>query len=85
VLDRAAGLLKIAAQGVLPEGRCREDARFRAMALVTSEDGMRAAQQPANTAQLKLIGELAAALEAMAAKAAPTETDGGEAKSGEAA
>ncbi len=85
VLDRAAGLLKIAAQGVLPEGRCREDARFRAMALVTSEEGMRAAQQPANAAQLKLIGELAAALEAMAAKTAPAAGEDDEAKSGEAA
>ena len=38
-LDRATALLTLAAQGLVPAGRCTEDAKARAMRLVASEMG----------------------------------------------
>jgi hypothetical protein len=61
-LDRAAALLKLASQGVLPSGRCSQDAQARAMRLLAGEMGRSESADPANTAKLKDIQALMAGL-----------------------
>lgn len=61
-LDRASALLKLAAQGVLPSGRCSQDAQARAMRLVAGEAGRAEAADPANKAKLQSIQALMASL-----------------------
>ncbi|MEQ8406593.1 MAG: hypothetical protein RKE49_15990 [Oceanicaulis sp.] len=67
VLDRAAALLKLAAQGVLTSGRCSQDAQARAMRLLAGEMGRAESADPANTAKLKAIQALMAGLRPKAA------------------
>ena len=64
-LDSARALLKLAASGVLPQGQCTEDAKSRALRLISSEMGRKAAAQPENRDVLTeiqgLMGQLQAA------------------------
>lgn len=57
-LTRAGALLKLAAQGVLPQGRCLHDAHARAMRLVASEMGRKEAASEAGSAKLNELQEL---------------------------
>ncbi|XBQ17436.1 MAG: hypothetical protein ABL308_06025 [Oceanicaulis sp.] len=61
-LDRASALLKLAAGGVLPTGRCLQDAQARAMRLLAGEMGRGESAEPANKAKLKDIQQLMAQL-----------------------
>jgi hypothetical protein len=61
-LDRAAGLLKLVAEGVLPRGRCSEDAKAHALRLFSSEEGQAAAGETQNMAQLQTIQALMATI-----------------------
>lgn len=61
-LDRAAALLKLANGGVLPSGRCSQDAQARAMRLLAGEMGRAESADPANAGKLKDIQALMAAL-----------------------
>jgi len=70
-LDRAGALLKLAAQGVLPSGRCSQDAQARAMRLVAGEAGRAECNDPANTAKLQTIQTLMASLRPPAVEEAP--------------
>lgn len=59
-LDRAAGLLRLAAQDILPVGRCQQDAQARAMRLLSSEMGRAEARAESGPAKLhELQGLLA--------------------------
>lgn len=68
-LDRAAALLKLAGGGVLPNGRCSQDAQARAMRLLAGEMGRAEAADPANTAKLKDLQTLMAGLRPAAPEA----------------
>lgn len=57
-LDRTAALLKLAASGVLPVGRCRQDAQARAMRLLASQMGRHESAQPDAGAKLSAIRNL---------------------------
>lgn len=61
-LDSARALLKLAASGVLPQGRCCEDAKARALRLIGGQMGRAAAAQPENRAVLTEIQGLMATL-----------------------
>ncbi len=63
-LESARALLKLAASGVLPVGRCCEDAKSRALRLIGGEMGRRAAAQPENRDVLTDIQGLMAQLQA---------------------
>ncbi|KAA5803898.1 hypothetical protein F1654_08870 [Alkalicaulis satelles] len=63
-LDRAAALLKLAASGVLPLGRCRQDAQGRAMRALSSEMGRTEAASPDARPKLAQIQSLLAGGEA---------------------
>jgi len=60
VLDRAVALLKLAATGVLPEGRCCSDAMGRAERLLQSEDGRQAASEPGGQHKMMQVQQLMA-------------------------
>jgi hypothetical protein len=64
-IDTAHSLLKLAASGVLPIGRCTEDAKLRALRLLSSEMGKAAAKDTTNRAVLTeiqcLMGQIEAA------------------------
>lgn len=62
VLNRCGALLKLAAQGVLPQGRCMADAQSRTMRLLASEMGRKEAQAPEANAKLEEIQTLLAEL-----------------------
>lgn len=71
-LDRAAGLLRLAAQDILPVGRCRQDAQARAMRLLSSEMGRNEARAETGPAKLQELQGLLAHIQASpAAPAAP--------------
>lgn len=57
-LDRSVALLKLAASGLLPEGRCRQDAQSRAMRLLASQMGRQESAQPDASAKLSAIKSL---------------------------
>lgn len=57
-LTRAGALLKLAAQGVLPQGRCLTDAHARAMRLLASEMGRKEAASDEASAKLMEIQDL---------------------------
>jgi len=57
-LDRAIALLKLAASGVLPVGRCRQDAQARAMRLLASQMGRQESAQPDASVKLSAIKDL---------------------------
>lgn len=61
-LDQARALLKLAAGGVLPAGRCSADAKARAMRLLSAPAARQAAGQPENRAAVTEIHHLVAAL-----------------------
>ncbi|TGY89213.1 hypothetical protein E5163_08835 [Marinicauda algicola] len=61
-LSRAGALLKLAAQGMLPQGRCMSDAQARAMRLLSSEMGRREAAMPESAQKLQEIQALMADL-----------------------
>lgn len=63
-LEQASALLKLAASGVLPLGRCRQDAQARAMRVLSSEAGRAEAVKPENRAALN---DIQAALARLAA------------------
>jgi len=63
-LDSARALLKLAASGVLPQGRCCEDAKSRALRLIGGQMGRTAAAQPENRDVLCEIKGLMASLQA---------------------
>ncbi|MCC5996439.1 MAG: hypothetical protein JJU18_08740 [Oceanicaulis sp.] len=71
-LDRAAALLKLAASGVLPAGRCRQDAQARAMRALSSEMGRSEAAQADARPKLAEIQTLLAATEAQPGSGAAT-------------
>lgn len=77
-LDRAAGLLRLAAQDILPIGRCRQDAQARAMRLLSSEMGRAEARADSGPAKLQelqgLLAHIQAAQPAPAAPAAAQES-----------
>ncbi|MEO1040238.1 MAG: hypothetical protein AAFX09_11890 [Pseudomonadota bacterium] len=62
-LDRAEGLLKIAAQGLIPKGRCTADAQARALRILSSDAGRQEAGAPAARDQLGAIQALMAGME----------------------
>lgn len=62
VLDKASGLLRLAAQGVLPMGRCQQDAQARAMRLLASEMGKAEARSPEGPAKLQALQGLLATI-----------------------
>ncbi|WBQ12500.1 hypothetical protein L2D00_11660 [Hyphomonadaceae bacterium BL14] len=57
-LDRAIALLKLASSGVLPVGRCRQDAQARAMRLLASQMGRQESAQPDAGDKLSAIKSL---------------------------
>lgn len=59
-LDRAAGLLRLAAQDILPVGRCQQDAQARAMRLLSSEMGRAEARADNGPAKLQELQGLLA-------------------------
>lgn len=63
-LESARALLKLATSGVLPEGRCCDDAKSRALRLIGGEMGRKAAAQPENRDVLTDIQGLMAQLQA---------------------
>ncbi len=63
-LDSARALLKLAASGVLPQGRCCEDAKARALRLLGGQMARSAATQPENREVLSDIQGLMAQLQA---------------------
>jgi hypothetical protein len=73
-LDRASALLKLANQGVLPSGRCSQDAQARAMRLLGGEMGRSESADPANKAKLQTIQQLMASLRPKAAAQGEAET-----------
>lgn len=62
ILDRAVALLKLAATGILPEGRCRSDAISRAERLLQSDEGRVAAAQPDGHKKMMAVQQLMAHL-----------------------
>ena len=70
-LEQARGLLKLAAGGVLPVGRCSQDAQSRAMRILAGEMARRAAAEPENR---PVVTEIHTLLGALAPK--PSEDDG---------
>ncbi|MEQ8404942.1 MAG: hypothetical protein RKE49_07585 [Oceanicaulis sp.] len=75
-LDRAGALLKLASQGVLPVGRCSQDAQARAMRLLAGEMGRTESSDPANKAKLQGIQQMMAGLRPKAAAAIPDRNAG---------
>ena len=61
-LDRAAGLLKLVAEEVLPIGQCSEDAKARAMRIFASDEGRAAASESQNLQTLQTIKTLMTAI-----------------------
>ncbi len=57
-LDRTVALLKLASSGVLPVGRCRQDAQARAMRLLASQMGRQESVQPDASVKLSEIKAL---------------------------
>jgi hypothetical protein len=57
-LDRTIALLKLASSGVLPAGRCRQDAQARAMRLLASQMGRQESAQPDASTKLSAIKQL---------------------------
>lgn len=73
-LDRAAGLLRLAVQDILPLGRCQQDAQARALRLLSSEMGRAEARAESGPPKLQeLQGLLARVKPAPVAPAAETE------------
>lgn len=64
VLDKASGILRLAAQGILPMGRCQQDAQARAMRLLASEMGREEARAPDGPAKLQALQSLLATIPA---------------------
>lgn len=62
VLDKASGLLRLAVQGILPMGRCQQDAQARAMRLLASEMGKTEARAPDGPAKLQALQGLLASM-----------------------
>ena len=62
-LDRATALLTLAAKGLVPAGRCTEDAKARAMRLAASEMGRNEAGAPGGKPKLAEIQMLMTKLE----------------------
>lgn len=61
-LDRARALLKLAARGILPTGQCLNDAKARAMRILSDEMGQSAASLPENRSTVLEIQTLMQAL-----------------------
>lgn len=61
-LDHARALLKLAARGILPTGQCLNDAKARAMRVLSDEMGQSAAAMPENRATVLEIQTLMQAL-----------------------
>ncbi|HCY56078.1 MAG TPA: hypothetical protein DF715_11295, partial [Oceanicaulis sp.] len=74
-LDRAAGLLRLAAQDILPLGRCQQDAQARAMRLLSSEMGRAEARADNGPAKLQELQGLLASIQP-APRPAKTEAAG---------
>jgi len=62
-LDRATGLLRLAAQDILPLGRCQQDAQARAMRLLSSEMGRSEAREEQGPAKLQELQGLLARIQ----------------------
>ena len=72
-LKRAAALLRLAVEGVLPEGRCRDAARSRALRLLGSTQGRSEAGRAAARPIMQHIQSLLDALKPEAEEAGPAE------------
>lgn len=70
-LDRASGLLRLAAQDILPLGRCRQDAQARAMRLLASEMGRAEARAENGPAKLEELQALLARIQPAPVQATP--------------
>lgn len=73
VLDRAAALLKLAATGLLPEGRCRYDAQARAVRMMESDEGRVAAASPGGEQKMLAVQQLLAQLAPPETQSTPEE------------
>lgn len=76
VLDKASGLLRLAAQGVLPMGRCQQDAQARAMRLLASEMGRAEARAPEGPAKLQALQGLLASIPPAPVRPVPNMPEG---------
>ena len=75
-LDRAAGLLRLAAQDILPLGSCQQDAQARAMRILSSEMGREEARAADGPAKLQELQGLLARIQPATAATGPADAGG---------